>query len=273
MPGRSSYAREALPDLWGRGLAVRHMAEIEAAIGKASPDVATLRSWYQRYAKTQKVRLAYDLALIERFASRDDAILEFGSCPPILTVALTRLGYSVCGLDLAPARFQTVSEEEQLTVKEVNFEAAPLPFADAAMDVAVFNEVLEHLRFNPIFTFREINRVLKQYGTLLLSTPNLISLKGWWHLAVKGFPANDLHGAFSKLDSLGHVGHVRLYTPLEVATFLEKMGFAVCLIVHRGDGWRHESRSVEALRNALPRLLPRLRTHFSIVAKKVGEPA
>lgn len=176
-------------------------------------------------------------------------------------------------MDLAPARFETVSSQERLTVMQVDFEAAPLPFADDTIDVAIFNEVLEHMRLNPIFTFREINRVLKQHGTLLLSTPNLISLKGWWHLAVKGFPANDLYGAFSKLETVGHAGHVRLYTPLEVAAFLEKMGFAIYLIVHRGDGWRHESRPIEALRNALPKVFPRLRTHFSIVAKKVGEPA
>lgn len=52
-------------------------------------------------------------------------------------------------------------------MKEVNFEEEPLPFADDAVDVVVFNEVFEHLRVNPIFTFREINRVLRPQGTLL----------------------------------------------------------------------------------------------------------
>ena len=234
------------------------------------PDVETLRHWYVRYAESQSNRLAFDLDLIERFVDSSDSVLEFGSCPPILTVALTRLGYSVCGLDLAPARFEAACRKERLDIRQVNFEEEPLPFADGAFDVAIFNEVLEHLRVNPIFTFREVRRVLRPQGTLLLSTPNLTSLKGWWHLAVKGQPANDLYGAFEKLETLGHCGHVRLYTPLEAATFLEKMGFAVHMICHRGDGWRHSSKLISALRNAIPAAFPRLRTHFSIVAKRAA---
>ena len=230
--------RTALPAWWRAGPDARHVVAIEAAIAVASPTSTSpvLSAWYESYAENHKVRLAFDLELIERFATRDAAMVEFGSCPPILTVALTRAGYSVCGLDLAPDRFEGVCRREGLTVKEVNFEEEPLPFADDAVDVVVFNEVFEHLRVNPIFTFREINRVLRPQGTLLLSTPNLTSLRGWWNLAVKGQPANDLYDAFEKLETLGHVGHVRLYTPLEVATFLKKMGFAVHLICHRGDG-------------------------------------
>ena len=197
-------------------------------------------------------------------------MLEFGSSPPILTVALTRAGYSVCGLDLAPDRFETVCREDGLSVKKVNFEEEPLPFADDAIDVVVFNEVFEHLRINPIFTFREIGRVLRPQGTLLLSTPNLISLKGWWHLAVKGHTNAALYDAFEELETVGHAGHVRIYTPKEVTTFLEKMGFAVHIICHRAIGWRSPSKWVRALRNAIHSFFPRLRTHFTIVATNSG---
>ena len=140
------------------------------------------------------------------------------------------------------------------------------------IDVVVCNEVLEHLRINPIFTFREINRVLRPRGTLLLSTPNLTSLEGWWDLAVRGQPANDLYRVFGKLDTLGHVGHVRLYTPAEVAAFLEKMGFAVHTICHR-EGAARPSRWVGKLATGIPRLFPRLRTHFSVVASKSSKVA
>ena len=92
----------------------------------------------------------------------------------------------MCGLDLDPARFQAVVRAEKLNVKEVDFEVAPLPFEDDAVDVVIFHEVFEHLRINPIFTFSEISRVLRTQGTLLLSTPNLTSWKGWYNFAVKG---------------------------------------------------------------------------------------
>ena len=246
-----------------------HVAAIESAIESATPDVQALQAWYSRYSQRQKKRLAFDLDYVERFADRDDALLEFGSMPPILTLALTRLGYSVCGLDLAPDRFQSVMHKEDLAVRRVNFETESLPFSDNTVDMVIFNEVFEHLRINPIFTFSEISRVLKTQGTLLLSTPNLISWKGWYFFAFKGRLPMDMHDAYSLLETVGHMGHVRTYSPREVATFLEKMGFTVELIVHRGE-WQSPSPSVRKLGNLILRLLPRLRTSFSIVARKTG---
>ena len=246
-----------------------HTTAIESAIERAAPDADSLRPWYKIYSAGQKKRLSFDLDYVRRYASVDDVIVEFGSMPPILTLALTRLGYSVCGLDLAPARFQSALRAESVTVKKVDFEVEPLPFADDAVDVVVFNEVFEHLRIDPIFTFSEVRRVLKPQGTLLLSTPNLTSWKGWWFFAVKGRLAPDVYDAFKKLRTLGHMGHVRLYSPGEVATFLRKMGFAVALIIHRGE-WQSPSRWKRTLGNLFLRLFPRLRTSFSIVAEKVA---
>lgn len=246
-----------------------HMAAIESAIADIAPDVEALRPWYRSYSASQKKRLSFDLGQVERVAKRDDLIVEFGAMPPILTVALARRGYSVCGLDLAPARFQSVLRNENLTVKEVDFEAAPLPFEDDAVDVVIFNEVFEHLRINPIFTFAEIRRVLAPQGTLLLSTPNLKSWKGWYYFAIKGRLPPDVYDAYKLLETVGHMGHVRLYSPREVVTFLEKTGFAVRWIVHRGE-WQSTSKWVRALGNLVLRLAPRLRTSFSVVARPAG---
>ena len=266
MPIVSNFERIAIPTLWRRCPDARHIATINNAIKLCTPSKREIFDWYNIYAESQKLRLMFDLEIIERFINRDANILEFGSCPPILTVALKHTGYSVCGLDLAPDRFERVCRDESLSIKKVNFEQEYLPFPDNTFDVVVFNEIFEHLRINPIFTFREINRILKPQGTLLLSTSNLISLKGWWNLAVMGESANRIYDAFDKLETLGHAGHVRLYTPLEVTTFLENMGFDIRVICHRGDGWRSPSKWISAIRNAIPNIFPRLRTHFTIVA-------
>ena len=249
-----------------------HVAAIESASASVKPDADALLPWYEVYSAKQKKRLAFDLGYVERFARREDVVLEFGAMPPILTVALTRRGYSVCGLDLAPARFQAVVRAEKLNVKEVDFEVAPLPFEDDAVDVVIFHEVFEHLRINPIFTFSEISRVLRTQGTLLLSTPNLTSWKGWYNFAVKGRLPVDVYDAYERLDTIGHMGHVRLYSPPEVTAFLERMGFAVQLIIHRGE-WQSPSAWARALANLLSRLFPKRRASFSVVAKKVSKPA
>ena len=101
----------ALPALW-RYPDARHAAAIDNAIKLGVPPTPDILDWYHAYAESKKLRLMFDLEIIERFIKRDANILEFGSCPPILTVALQHGGYSVCGLDLAPERFDRVCRDE-----------------------------------------------------------------------------------------------------------------------------------------------------------------
>lgn len=49
-----------------------------------------------------------------------------------------------------------------------------IPFQDNFFDLVLANEIIEHL-LDPDGFLKEINRVLKQKGTLILSTPNLSS--------------------------------------------------------------------------------------------------
>lgn len=56
-----------------------------------------------------------------------------------------------------------------------DFETDTFPYQDASFDVVLFMEVLEHLREDPMHALSEINRILKQDGLLLLSTPNIAS--------------------------------------------------------------------------------------------------
>jgi ubiquinone/menaquinone biosynthesis C-methylase UbiE len=52
----------------------------------------------------------------------------------------------------------------------------PLPIINESVEVAFASNVIEHL-YNPLLFVREINRVLKPKGTVVLDTPNLAS----WH--------------------------------------------------------------------------------------------
>jgi predicted SAM-dependent methyltransferase len=90
-------------------------------------------------------------------------------------------------------------------------------------------EVFEHLRINPVFTVRELHRVLKRGGQLLLSTPNLFSLAGIWnflaHQRAMSWSCNDLYDELNLVNEIGFAGHVREYTFREVGQFLLRIGF------------------------------------------------
>ena len=131
---------------------------VEEAIACIYPDDTEIALWWDRYSKGQKKRLIHDVEQVRRYIQPGQRVLEFGALPPILTVALTRAGFGICGLDLKPERFRTTIEAERLDVRKVNFETEQLPFADGEWDAAVFNEVFEHLRINPIFTLRRASK-------------------------------------------------------------------------------------------------------------------
>lgn len=240
------------------------LGRIDTAAPRIQPDDNALSDWCQQYLKNHRHRLAFDLDLLARFADPGGRVLEVGSTPLGMTVALADSGYSVVGLDLAPERFAGSIEANGLDVRSCDIENDRIPSEDDHYDVVLFNEVFEHLRINLIATFEEVHRVLKPGGLLMLSTPNLRSADGIANLLFRDEGHACQRGVFdqySKLRSLGHMGHVREYTRTEVVEFLQQVNFSAEHLVYRGAGASRWSRLAG-------RVLPHLKPFFTCIARK-----
>jgi len=227
------------------------------------PDNEALIPWAETYAINHRLRLARDLELTRRYATPDAKIVEFGAATLLLTLPLQRLGYDVTSIDIDPSRFGQAIERNRLCVIKCDIEKQPLPFDVARFDIALFNELFEHLRIDPIFTMCEVRRVLKPGGLLLLSSPNLRSLQGLANFLLRNRAtscAEDVYGEYEKLKTIGHMGHVREYTTREIVEFLDRVGFSVEHLVFRGNfGKSWMTRAA--------RLIPALRPFVSYVAR------
>jgi SAM-dependent methyltransferase len=229
---------------------------IEALAETVAPDDPALADWCRTYARNAAPRLAFDLELVERSLPRGARVLEIGSVPPLLTAALQHRGFRVDGVDVAPERFATTIAGLGLALHRCNVETERLPATDACYDAVLFNEIFEHLRINPIFTTREILRVLRPGGLLFLSTPNLRSLRGTYNFLVRQRASSCEESVFrqyEKLETLGHMGHVREYTPVEVREFLEQVGFEISSVHFRG---RYSNRMARVVAACVPSLRP-----------------
>ena len=249
-----------------RELDSEHLELLAQVAQRVVPEAAELGEWSAKYARQHRTRLAGDLWLLAREAPDGARLLEYGAVPLQMTAALSELGYAVSALDVAPERFAGAIDTLSLDVLSCDVEVAPVPFESDTFDVILFNEIFEHLRINPLFTMREALRVLRPEGKLLLSTPNLRSLRGLKNLIVHNeahAASGDVYGQYEKLETLGHMGHVREYTTKEVAELLRRIGFRVDALVYRGGYGRGFVGLVE-------RLLPSLRPFFSVVAVKPG---
>ena len=181
--------------------------------------------WNQRYFSEHKYRYISDLQFIQRLY-KEGPILELGSLPCHLTYCLEKTLLPYTAVDLAPERASTIIRRNQLNVIKADIENESLPFSTENFSFAIFNEVFEHLRINPINTLREINRALGHEGTLLLTTPNLYSLGNIIRfLCGKGFGSP--YTEFEKVEKYGHMGHVREYSVRDMKEFLNRTGFSV----------------------------------------------
>lgn len=102
-----------------------------------------------------------------------------------------------------------------------NVEEEEFPFADDSFDVVLFCEMLEHMLMNPLATLREIHRVLKPSGVLVLTTPNVARLDNVLSL-VSGV---NMYDPYSGYGPYGR--HNREYTRHELQRLLEFAGFDV----------------------------------------------
>jgi SAM-dependent methyltransferase len=241
-----------------------HEGLIQRVAGFVRPDDEALLEWYSRYAHQQGRRLAHDLDLVTATVPTGHRVLDLGAAPPILCAALSELGYAVKGVDIDPTRFGQTSAALGLDVRRCNIETEALPCKDASVDAVVLHEVFEHLRIDLIATFEEIARVLRPGGLLLVSTPNLLSLSGMLNLLVRGrAQAIDARPfeQFEKLRTLGHMGHVREYTTVEVCEFVARFDLVPQELVFRG-----RDRGIKGWMSAV---VPRLRPIVEVVARRV----
>jgi SAM-dependent methyltransferase len=172
-------------------------------------------------------------------------------------------------VDVKPERFAKAVASLGLDVTRCDVETETVPFAAETFDAILFNEIFEHLRINPIFTLGEVHRVLRPGGTLLLSTPNLRSFRGIRNLLLRNqghAVSAGVYRQYEKLETLGHMGHVREYTTREVSEFLARIGFRADKVLYRGGHGRGFVGLAE-------RLAPSLRPFFTLVAVKDGPSA
>jgi 2-polyprenyl-3-methyl-5-hydroxy-6-metoxy-1,4-benzoquinol methylase len=100
------------------------------------------------------------------------------------------------GVDLV--RYQGFPEVHRAALQIADLNQR-LPVADDAADVAVSIETIEHLE-NPRALFRELFRILKPGGLLVVTTPNQLSILSKLCLIVK-----DRHAAFQAVHYPAHI--------------------------------------------------------------------
>jgi ubiquinone/menaquinone biosynthesis C-methylase UbiE len=112
-----------------------------------------------------------------------------------------------------------------IRVDVVDLNTDALPYRDAAFDLITCTEVVEHVeRYR--HTFREIFRILKPGGTLIVTTPNVLNLRSRIRYLLFGFFS--LFGPLTFRESQRYLtgGHINPVSYFYMAHALSDAGFA-----------------------------------------------
>jgi ubiquinone/menaquinone biosynthesis C-methylase UbiE len=119
---------------------------------------------------------------------------------------------------------QTLMQLDDVNVDVANLNDEDLPYGDASFDLVTCTEVVEHLEHYRK-TIREMYRVLKPSGTLVVTTPNILNLKSRMRFLAFGFYNlfGPLHVRESELHSTG--GHINPVSYFYLAHSMLDAGF------------------------------------------------
>ncbi|HNP85172.1 MAG TPA: class I SAM-dependent methyltransferase [Kouleothrix sp.] len=178
-------------------------------------------------------------------------VLEVGTTPGQFTEILRRAGYDVAGVDLFPEQRAALWQRLGVEVRFCNIDEQPLPYGDAEFDAVVFSEVIEHLVSAPLPALREMARVLRPGGRLIITTPNQHYIKSRLKTlfdVLLGRPFEsfaEFERAMRLAGPQRYYNHSRLYTLEELRWLVEQSGLQVAF-ARPANAW--EQVGVEPLR-------------------------
>jgi SAM-dependent methyltransferase len=209
----------------------------------------------ERYVKTFR--------LIRQFY-QGGQIVDVGGWPGFFACSLSLLGLPITLVDKDLSRPTAKAEDPttgdyvlsgstSLTEKcqrhgvtpvQCDIEREPLPLVDASAGLVIFTEVLEHLRVEPLHAVRNIRRVLRPGGSLIMTTPNLLSVRNRWSFLTgrADYDTMDMpYDALQMEEQIGHPGHFRVYSLPELTDMLKRLGYSVDAYEYHSLPWSFDT--------------------------------
>ncbi len=178
-----------------------------------------------------------------------------------LTHALRERGFDAVGGDIDPEAVTNLGK----AFTKVNLDA-PLPWPDQSFDAVFSTEGIEHLENHFLF-LREVSRILKPSGVLLLTTPNITALRSRVRFFGSGFfgrdarPLNETarhplhHIGLATFSELRYELHVSGFRLIEVGhTHIKPISYLYALLapwvwLYTRVAFRKEKDSAQRVRN------------------------
>ncbi len=163
----------------------------------------------------EKIRRVFD------FDISQIKILDLGCGDGRLAEELIKKGHQVCGLDCCEEGLKIAKQRGVITFKSDLEEN--LPFKNSFFDLVLLLDTLEHL-YDQKNVLKEVGRVLKSNGSLIISYPNHFDLRNRLNILLGRGIIHWAHRKYKETHAWSY-GHIRFLLFKELAELLNLCGF------------------------------------------------
>jgi SAM-dependent methyltransferase len=181
----------------------------------------------RHYLDHERFRFAEILSLLPDPLPGGGRLLDVGTAYGFMPAVLQQeTAWKSEGLEMTEniSVYCAFAQDREIPIHEGKLGASPLPFPDQSFSAILFSEVLEHLRISPQRVFRELYRLLKPKGFLIVTTPNFARLSNVLKMGVGKNPLEP----FPDVDTENvteYLTHIREYTMGELKSLVAQAGF------------------------------------------------
>lgn len=215
-----THAPPALPE----GLSETDLRKIFATFSIDSAPAGHMNA----YVEDAFYRFLHSWSLVRH---QTGTCLELGANPYFITwllkqhtsleVTLSNFfgGGNSTGMQTLSWESETTRQAMDLTFDHFNSEEDIFPYRTESFDVVLYCEIIEHLLMNPVHTLKEIRRILKPGGLLVVTTPNVARFGNVIAIA----EGRSIYDPYSGFGPYGR--HNREFSMPELLHLLEFCGF------------------------------------------------
>ena len=195
---------------------------------------------YMKYAKNptkyfidgELRRYIYTVNYIKSNFTKQISILDFGLFIPVVPIALTKIGFTVCAVENLKYYDGALDEIIKLCSTRYNIEVVDLNIFEeninsvSKFDLVLLLAVLEHLNGTPRFLLDRVKSVLRAGGSVIVEVPNAVSLR---KRLIFLFKSKVVFSEFEDYyeSEYPFSGHNREYTIADLQYALERSGFSI----------------------------------------------